>query len=40
MKIMKIIYACDEIPKLDFQLTTTEEATVPEGNENNDIINV
>ena len=36
----KSIYACDEIPKLDFQLTTTEEATVPEGNENNDIINV
>ena len=36
----KSIYACEEIPKLDFQLTTTEDATMAEGNENNDIINV
>ena len=36
----KSIYACEDIPKLDFQLTTTEEATMAEGNENNDIINV
>ena len=37
----KSIYACEEIPKLDFQLTTTEDATLAEGNDNNnDIINV
>ena len=36
----KSIYACEEIPKLDFQLTTTEDATMAEGNENNDNVNV
>ncbi len=36
----KSIYACEEIPKLDFQLTTTEDATMAEGNDNNDNVNV
>ena len=37
----KSIYACEEIPKLDFQLTTTEDATMADGHDNNnDIINV
>ena len=31
----KSIYACEEIPKLDFQLTTTEDATMADGHDNN-----
>ena len=31
----KSIYACDEIPKLDFQLTTTEDGNLGEGNDVN-----
>ena len=34
----KSIYACEEIPKLDFQMTTNEDANAPEGN--NDMINI
>ena len=39
----KSIYACEEIPKLDFQITTTEDANLGEGIENinnNDKINI
>ena len=35
----KSIYACEEIPRLDFQVTTTEEATVEDVGEN-DVINI
>ena len=30
----KSIYACEEIPKLSFQQTTTEDVGMPEGDEN------
>jgi hypothetical protein len=35
----KSIYACEEIPKLSFQQTTTEDVGVPEGEEN-DFMNI
>ena len=35
----KSIYACEEIPKLSFQQTTTEDVGMPEGEEN-DILNI
>ena len=35
----KSIYACEEIPKLSFQQTTTEDVGVPEGDEN-DFMNI
>ena len=35
----KSIYACEEIPKLDFQLTTNEDLNT-DGKDNNDIINL
>ena len=35
----KSIYACEEIPKLAFQLTTTEDANIPEGNDTNNNTN-
>ena len=34
----KSIYACEEIPKLDFQITTTEDGNLGDGN--NDVINI
>ena len=35
----KSIYACEEIPKLSFQQTTTEDVGMPEGEEN-DMLNI
>ena len=35
----KSIYACEEIPKLSFQQTTTEDMRIPEGEEN-DFMNI
>ena len=35
----KSIYACEEIPKLSFQQTTTEDLKIPEG-EDNDFMNI
>ena len=35
----KSIYACEEIPKLSFQQTTTEDVAIPEGDEN-DFMNI
>ena len=35
----KSIYACEEIPKLSFQQTTTEDVGIPEGEEN-DFMNI
>ena len=35
----KSIYACEEIPKLSFQQTTTEDVAIPEGEEN-DFMNI